>query len=169
MSDDIAQQLAEVRQQIREHDVMLAAVEGLAGQFADLQVKVTALEGDKAKGHMPRPNPRWWRLSEEEQAAEIGKIRGWFEQIARPFLGPDATRIPDCVWEHPYSVLVLDVACELWGTLWLPERRPPSLLAGQAEYLTRVLPALLDLVVRETKACAHQRAGNGHRPGPVTP
>ena len=54
------------------------------------------------------------------------------------------------------SITASGIAAELHAVLYLQSRSTISLLNGQAEYATRVLPALADLMAAETRAgCQH--------------
>ena len=66
---------------------------------------------------------------------------------------------------------------ELWSVLYLTPERQPSALASQAEWQTRLLPALAEQLYLETTRCQHAQqaadrrpsqagtARNGERPG----
>lgn len=129
--------------------------------IADLQLEVKGLKTEASKGYKPKPSIRFWtNLTEEEIAAEVGALRGWYHQVAVAVLG--APELIDCTWtDHPHVWTVLDTVSELWKTLWIPERRTPQMVAAQAEFLLRIWPGLLEAVVRETGRCSHR---NGRRP-----
>jgi hypothetical protein len=135
----------------------------LSGQLADTQLKV-ALDDDEddddedeAKpGRMPRPTPQWHRLSEEERAAELGKLRGFLREFG-PLYG-HMLRLGKCWQQHPLAVMAIEIWGELHMLLFLGQRRKPSVLSGQAEALIRVVPGLLQLADRETRNCDKHRA-----------
>ena len=158
----LGEKIGTVSGRVRDHDILLAGQETttakvaqLSELVADLAVKVAAQKpgGD----HAPHINPRWWRLTDAEKAAEVGRIRGWVNAIAKPWLG--AGSLPECVYEHDYALTLLDAACEMWGQLWLPERRTSTMAAAQCEYLTRVWPGIRAEVLREVNGCDHQMMG----------
>jgi hypothetical protein len=138
----------------------------LAEELAELRLTVKGLEtevqGEKSKGYKPKPSIPWWEnLTEDEIRAYLGALKGWYEQIAIPCLG--APELPSCLYVHGLCRTVLDTASELWKSLWFPERRTPQLVSAQGEFLARLWPALLELLIRETTRCSHQRqAANGH-------
>jgi len=106
--------------------------------------------------YTPRPAPRWWNLSGQAREAEIGRLRGFVEQVYRPGFGHLAARLRPCWESHDLCLYCLDIAAELHAVLYLQSRRTVSLLNGQAEYATRVLPALADLMSVETRSgCQH--------------
>jgi hypothetical protein len=56
---------------------------------------------------------------------------------------------------------------ELWSVLYLtPERQAPA-LASQAEWQTRLLPALAEQLYLETTRCQHSSSGPGRRVPPT--
>jgi hypothetical protein len=158
----VQERLVAVEQRQREQADVLAALEDVSGtvkslseQLADVQVALKLTNDAKQK--MPRPTVRFWRdLGAEEAKAEIAKLKGWYMQIAVPWLG--AMKLPDCVWQtdgHGALLTVLDVGSELWGALFLPERRSPAIVAAQAEFLGRVWPSLYEVVARSSRDCPH--------------
>ncbi len=50
---------------------------------------------------------------------------------------------------------------ELWSALYLGPERKPSALASQAEWQTRLLPALAEQLHQETTRCEHDRPARG--------
>lgn len=150
--------LAELERRQRSHSEILAAMEtagaNLAEQLAAVQLEV-ALSPDKVKMSMPKPTVRWWTgLTEEEIRAEVGRLRGWYTQVAEKWLG--STRLPDCMFTttHGPVLQALDVAAAVWESIFLPERRSPQIAAAQADYLGRVLPALMQIIKAETVSCS---------------
>jgi len=53
---------------------------------------------------------------------------------------------------------------ELWSVLYLTPERQPSTLASQAEWQTRLLPALAEQLYLETTRCQHAQATPDRRP-----
>ena len=110
--------------------------------------------------YAPRPAPRWWNLTGEAREAEIGRLRGFVEHVYRPGFGHLAARLRPCWESHDLCLYCLDIAAELHAVLYLQSRRTVPLLNGQAEYATRVLPALADLMSTETRTgCQHHTPG----------
>ena len=50
---------------------------------------------------------------------------------------------------------------ELWSALYLNPERQTSTLASQAEWQTRLLPALAEQIYLETTRCEHSRPPTG--------
>ena len=118
-----------------------------------------------AQGYEPAPTVQWWRLSAEERAGEIKRLRSWTETVYVPGYGHLAAALPPCWAEHDLCLYTLDWLCELWSALYAHEKRTKSTLAGQAEFQTRILAAAVQQMEREASGCQHARAtANGHRP-----
>jgi hypothetical protein len=137
----------------------------LEDALATLTAKVAEVLPDDqgtARVYAPRPAPRWWNLHGEAREAEIGRLRGFVEQVYRPGFGHLAARLRPCWEHHDLCLYCLDIAAELHAVLYLQARRTIALLNGQAEYATRVLPALADLMSTETRSgCQHHPTTNG--------
>jgi hypothetical protein len=146
---------ADIRQQAERTARLQAAEEALAALTAKVS-EVLPDEQGSPRVYAPRSAPRWWDLSGEARAAEVGRLRGFVEHVYRPGYGHLAARLRPC-WEfHDLCLYCLDIAAELHAVLYLQSRRTVPLLNGQAEYATRVLPALADLMSAETKSgCQH--------------
>lgn len=153
---------ADIRQQA-ERTMRLQALEDA---LADLTARVSEVLPDEqgaSRVYAPRPAPRWWNLSGEARAAEIGRLRGFVEHVYRPGFGHLAARLRPCWEHHDLCLYCLDIAAELHAVLYLQSRRTISLLNGQAEYATRLLPALANLMSAETRSSCqhHASAANG--------
>ena len=101
--------------------------------------------------------------SDLEQA--IAKLRAWVQQVYRPELGWLSASLDDCWEQHPLCLYALDWLSELWSVLYLQHRRTTATLAGQAEWQTRLLPAVAEQLTRETSRCEHASGRNGYRTG----
>ena len=144
---------------IRKQAERTARLHALEEALAALTIRVSEVVPDEpgsARVYAPRAAPRWWNLTDQAREAEIGRLRGFVEQVYRPGFGHLAARLRPC-WEfHDLCLYCLDIAAELHAVLYLQSRRTVSLLNGQAEYATRVLPALADLMSTETRTgCPH--------------
>ncbi len=149
---------------IRQQAERTARLRELEDAVASLTARVSEVLPDEegaSRVYAPRPAPRWWNLTAEAREAEIGRLRGFVEHVYRPGFGHLAARLRPC-WElHDLCLYCLDIAAELHAVLYLQSRRTVSLLNGQAEYATRMLPALADLMSVETRSgCQH------HSPAP---
>ena len=149
---------------IRQQAERTARLQTLEEAMAALTAKVCEALPDEqgpARMYTPRPAPRWWTLSGEAREAEIGRLRGFVEHVYRSGFGHLAARLRPCWESHDLCLYCLDIAAELHAVLYLQPRRTVPLLNGQAEYATRVLPALADLMSVETRSgCQH------HAPAP---
>ena len=56
---------------------------------------------------------------------------------------------------HDLCLYGLDVLSGLWLVLCLQPERTAGLLSAQAEYQTRILPALAAQLITETSRCGH--------------
>jgi hypothetical protein len=157
---------------IRQQADRTARLQVLEDALATLTARVADVLPDEqgaARVYAPRPAPRWWNLSGEAREAEIGRLRGFVEHVYRPGFGHLAARLRPCWESHDLCLYCLDIAAELHAVLYLQSRRTISLLNGQAEYATRVLPALADLMIAETRSgCQHHPATANGRPLPVS-
>jgi hypothetical protein len=116
---------------------------------------------DGGEHYQPVPTPRWWKLDGPERDEALARLRAWVEQIYRPGYGHISARLGVC-WElHPLCLYGLEWVMELWSTLYLTGKRPASALASQAEWQTRLLPALAEQLNLETTRCRHVQSLNG--------
>jgi hypothetical protein len=149
-----------------------ARLQVLEDAVATLTARVAEILPDEQgamRVYVPRPAPRWWNLTGQAREAEIGRLRGFVDQVYRPGFGHLAARLRPCWQQHDLCLYCLDIAAELHAVLYLQSRRTISLLNGQAEYTTRVLPALADLMATETRsACQHHPVAANGRPLPVS-
>jgi hypothetical protein len=163
---ETAEKLAALERLVTELGAGICQQAGQAARLQALEDAVAALaarvaevlpDGQGAsRVYAPRPAPRWWNLSGTERQAEIGRLRGFVEHVYRPGFGHLAARLRPCWESHDLCLYCLDIAAELHAVLYLQSRRTVPLLNGQAEYATRVLPALADLMSVETRSgCQH--------------
>jgi hypothetical protein len=164
-----------------------ALAEGLGGAFKDQATVLTRLQGldedvaalaarlhrlapatggdDDGQAYRPGPVARWWKLSGQARDDAVARLRAWVEQILQPGYGQLATGLGPCWEQHPLCLYGLDIAAELWSVLYLQPARTPAVLSAQAEFHTRILPAIAAQLVTETARCGHPRtatAVNGH-------
>jgi len=158
---------AGIRQQA-DHAGRLQAVEEAMATLTARVAEVLPDEQGSSRVYAPRPAPRWWNLSGPAREAEIGRLRGFVEHVYRPGFGHLAARLRPCWESHDLCLYCLDIAAELHAVLYLQARRTVPLLNGQAEYATRVLPALADLMSTETRSgCQDHTPAANDRPFPV--
>jgi hypothetical protein len=166
----VAQRLTEVGEAltglhgtIDDHRAALEALQGLDDQVSILASKLAEIlpdEDGEAKVYRPSPAPRWWKLHGEAREEALAKLRGWVNQIYRPMYGHLAT-VGQCWESHPFCLFTFDWVSELWSVLYLQTRRSASVLAGQAEFQTRLLPVVAEQLATETTRCEHAQPRNG--------
>ena len=175
---ELAAQITDTGTRVSDTTVTLArhsaSIDGLTGHIAVLASQVTSLTasrngddggsgGADSHGYQPVPVPRWWKLTGAEREAAIERLRAWVEQIYRPGYGHLAAGLGTCWDQHPLCLYGLDWLMELWSTLYLTGQREPPLLASQAEWQTRLLPALAEQLYLETTRCQHGHATSQDR------
>jgi hypothetical protein len=163
---------------IQDQATILAGLDRLDEQVAALAARLTSgLPGDEdgdgesegeAGFYRPSPAPRWWKLHGHGREQALERLAGWVEQVYRPGYGQLAATLGPCWHEHPLCLYALDIAAELWSVLYLQASRTPGALSAQAEYQTRILPALAEQMLTETHRCRHaqhRRAASGAATG----
>jgi hypothetical protein len=143
---------------VRDHATALAVLQGLDEQVAALTARLAAAVpgGDGEAGlYRPLAAPRWWKLHGQARDDALERLAGWVEQVYRPGYGQLAATLGPCWAEHPLCLYALDIASELWSVLYLQASRTPPTLSAQAEYQTRILPALAEQMMTETHRCGH--------------
>lgn len=149
---------------LADQAAILTRLEGLSDSVADLAARLgpAAPDGDGGgEGYRPAAAPRWWKSSGEERDQAAARLRAWVEQVYRPGYGQLAGALGPCWEQHPLCLYGLDILAELWSVLYLQPSRSPTVLSAQAEYQTRVLPAITEQLITETTRCGH---GQPRRP-----
>lgn len=172
---ELADQLAETRDRVCAAEVsasrqaaVLAALEGLDRHVADLARRLTEIVGGReSEGYEPLPSPRWWALEGDARQESLARLRAWVDQIYRPGYGHLAAALGNCWAEHPLCLYGLDWLMELWSTLYLTDERKAATLASQAEWQSRLLPALAAQLHAETSNCRHARPSGDFRQPPA--
>jgi hypothetical protein len=138
------------------------AVQGLQTTLAKLADAPVA-EQDAAD-QLANPVPKWWKLSADQRREPLSRLRAWVEQVYRPGYGHLATTLGPCWEAHDLCLYGLDILAELWSVLYLQDQRSAGLLSAQAEYQTRILPAVSGQFMTETTGCGHPGRPGGIRP-----
>ena len=165
----LAATLGKVHAAVTSHGQVLAALDGIDRQVTDLAARIDGLapaddEPDPGgHGYRPSATPRFWKPDDPAMGEAAGKLRAWVEQVYRPGYGHLAAGLGECWDQHPLCLYVLDWLSELWSVLYLAPRRTQAILAGQAEWHARLLPAAADLLARETRSCP-RHSGPGRSP-----
>jgi hypothetical protein len=172
--DELARHLTETGERVdaansvaAKQAALLKTLDGLDQQIAALTARLTDMTaGHSSEGgqaYKPAPAPRWWNLDGTERNEALNRLRAWVEQVYRPGYGHLAASLGQCWDQHPLCLYGLDWLMELWSALYLtPERKPPA-LASQAEWQTRLLPALTEQLHHETTRCEHDRPASAPR------
>jgi hypothetical protein len=167
--DDLARELAvtgervgSVRDEAARQATLLETLDGLDQQVAELTTRLTQMtaagrSGEDGESYQPVPAPRWWKLGEAEREEGLARLRAWVEQVYRPGYGHLSTALGACWDQHPLCLYGLDWLMELWSALYLIPQRTMGSLASQAEWQTRLLPALAEQLSLETTRCEHGR------------
>jgi hypothetical protein len=146
---------------------VLRSVDGLKDTVDELAHRFNALfpDGDTESAfYTPIPTPRFWQLHGADRDQAVGRLRSWVRGVYVPAFGHLAAKLPACWEQHTFCLTVLDVASELHAVLYLQATRNQGLLAGQAELLTRLMPALAALMAAEAARCPHAPSRNGYTP-----
>jgi hypothetical protein len=139
------------------HATALARLEGLDRQVAGLaaQLAGNGHPGPDSDVYQSVPTPKWWKLTGQERQDAVTRLRAWVDQVYRPGYGQLAATLGPCWETHDLCLYALDIASDLWSVLYLQPTRTPGLLTAQAEYQTRILPALAEQLMAETSRCGH--------------
>ena len=138
---------------------VLVSLKGVSRQLAGLAAAIEPLlPPEPGPLYYPAPAVRWWDITAEDRAKALDRLRNWVDVIYRPHYGHLAAKLGDCWEDHLLCLVELDWACELWSVLYLCSTRTAGVLSSQAEYGTRILPALAEQLHTETSGCGHQRA-----------
>jgi hypothetical protein len=166
---DTTETVTGIRATIDQQAPILDSLDGLDRQVALLARQLTDLtpprgdgEDGKHGSYQPAPTARWWKLTGDERDQALARLRAWVEQIYRPGFGHLAAALGSCWDQHPLCLYGLDWLMELWSLLYLASDRTAGTIASQAEYQTRLLPALAEQMYLETTRCDHVRR---HQPG----
>jgi hypothetical protein len=158
---DLGALVAGVGGTLRDQAAILAGLEGTGEQVTALGARLAGIladDGGGARLYSPSPVPQWWKLTGQARQEALDKVRAWVEQVYRPGYGQHAATLGPCWEQHPLCLYGLDVLSELWSVLYLQASRSPAMLSAQAEYQTRILPAITEQLTTETTRCTHAAA-----------
>jgi hypothetical protein len=170
---DTSERIEDMRATAERQAAILSSLDGLDKEVATLAARITGLAHAMASeedsrpdtgGYQPTPTPRWWKLQGEARDEALTRLRAWVEQIYRPSYGHLAAALGSCWDQHPLCLYGLDWLMELWSALYLAGERDAPLLASQAEWQTRLLPALAEQMYLETTRCQHNQRGRTNTP-----
>jgi hypothetical protein len=141
---------------------LLDTLEEIRRDVASLRNRVNAAfppeRNDGSEFYDPPPSIRIWELDNAGRAEAINYLADWVDTIYRPTFGHIAAKLPACWNEHWLCITVIDVLSELHRVLWMQPVRLSGNLSGQAEFLTRLAPALAEVMAAERKGCPHELA-----------
>ena len=143
---------------------ILAGLQDLDDSVSRLTARLDEIvpaDDSPGRGYQPAPSPRFWKLDGAAREEAVGRLRAWVEQVYQPGYGHVAASLGACWEQHQLCLYALDWLSELWSVLYLQPRRTTGVLAGQAEWQTRLLTAAAGLMAAETARCAHTMPGNG--------
>jgi hypothetical protein len=141
------------------HAAVLARLEGLERQVAEMTVQLADLvpPAEDSNRYRTRPAPKWWKLTVAERREPVTQLRAWVDQVYRPGYGHLAATLEPCWETHDLCLYGLDILSQLWSVLYLQPHRTAGMLSAQAEYQARILPALAEQFMVETRRCGHGR------------
>ena len=164
--NEIADLVTGVGGVVKGHAAALARLEDLDRQVGELAAQLDgAAPGGSPAVYRPGPAPKWWKLTADERPEAISRLRAWVEQVYLPGYGQLAASLGPCWEAHDLCLYALDILSDLWSVFYLQPRRTTGMLTAQAEYQTRILPALAEQMMTETTRCRHtqpRRPVNGH-------
>jgi hypothetical protein len=152
------ERLAALEAAVRRQEMLIDALGGMDRQVAGLAARLAELAGGgdgEGASYRPVPAPRWWALAGEEREKALARVRAWVSQVYRPGYGHVAASLGACWEQHALCLYALDWLMELWSVLYLGDEREASVLAGQAEWQSRLLPAIAAQMQAETSRCQH--------------
>jgi len=156
---------AALRVQAAHDDKISLLEEGLALLAERVSEIREKLDGDAGGGvpYRPIPAPRWWSLKGEQREAAINRLRGWVRTVYQPSYGQVAAGLPRCWAHHPFCLFALDWLSELNSVLYLQPGRTTPVLTAQAEWQSRLLPAIAEAMRQECASCPRSgHPGGGH-------
>src|SRR5271156_6335380 len=142
---ELTEQAASIGRTLHDHTAALA------------QLTATSQAAAESDSYCPGPAPAWWKLATDGRQEPVARLRAWVEQVYRPGYGHLAASLGPCWDQHDLCLYGLDWLMELWSALYLVSERTTGSLASQAEWQTRLLPALAEQLYLETTRCEHGR------------
>jgi hypothetical protein len=141
---------------------ILGGLQQIRQDLASLRNRVNAVfppeQNDGSEFYDPPPSIRVWEMDEGQRTEVIQYLDKWVTKVWVPTFGYLAAKLPPCWKEHWLCITVIDVLSELHKVLWCQPVRLAGTLSGQAELLTRLAPALAEVMATERKGCVHERA-----------
>lgn len=151
--------VSDLRGAVTDHGEILASLDGISDAVAEVADQVASLlPPNPGPGYHPIPAVQWWDIGDEDRDQALARLRDWVTSIYQPHYGHLAARLAGCWEDHPLCLVQLDWLSELWSVLYLQPARNARDLAAQAEFGTRIVPAVAEQLSTETSRCTHRRA-----------
>jgi hypothetical protein len=180
---DLAQHLSDttdavvgIQTAVGRQAALLGSLDGLDQQVAAFTAKLSDLvqahaheDADDDDSYQPAPTARWWKLTRRRTrpGPRPAASQGRADLPSR--LRPLAAALGPCWDQHPLCLYGLDWLMELWSILYLAPDRTAGTIASQAEWHTRLLPALAEQLYLETTRCQHARQPGAQQPPSTRP
>ncbi len=138
---------------------ILHGLDGLDDAVKELQDQMqTVLPPAQLPGrYYPGPTRQWWALQGAGREDALADLTQWAEEILTPMFGYLGSKLGKCWASHEFCLVQMDWLMELWSVIHLQPQRYAQDVAAQAEFWTRVVPAVMDLLDAETSKCDHAR------------
>ncbi len=111
-----------------------------------------------AQGYRAIAAPRWHLLHGREREQAITRLRAWVDTVFRPGYGHLAAQVGRCWDQHDLCLYQLAWLSEMHTAIFLA---PERLLASEADWHIRFLPAAVALMAEETGRCDHLHSTSG--------
>jgi len=151
--------MSSIRTEGHLHGEALAELAGMPERVADLDARVRILAGrrhdEEGEAYEPTDNVSWHKIEGEERVQAVARLRSWSLRVFIPGYGVLADRLPTCWEKHPFCLYTLDYLSELWSVLYLNQKRSAGMLASQADFTTRLLPAAVRQMAEDAADCGH--------------
>jgi len=164
---DLAAQLEELREEVRQGRGQLARTQGELGavrerlegetsQTAMLRLEVKQQKERLAKAigdrQLKPPPAPWWEFGTPEAQAMMAELHEWVEAFLRPNFGGYLIRLPLCWPRHAEAAWELSTLRAEWVRIYDAEEEEDRDLAGALAWLDRFLPNTLGRL-REAITC----------------
>ncbi len=146
--------VADLRELVEEHQKLL---EKTSRVIAKLMPPDKPDGPEEPPPYVVQPSVHWWSVDAEDRRKAVEHLQSWVDDVYRPHYGHLAVMLAPCWTDHELCLVNLDWLSELHSALYFNKRTQP-LLAAQAEYNTRILPATAELLRAETAKCPHREA-----------
>jgi hypothetical protein len=161
--EDITSRLRDLTHQLTDGAVdkkaILASLDDLGNQVTALTTRLAEAAQNQrdadSRQFATAAAPKWWKMTRPQREHALNRLRAWVEQIYQPGYGQLAALLPACWERHPACLYTLDWLSELWTVLYLAPQRDAPILAAQAEWHTRLLPAAANQMASEATSCGH--------------